>query len=128
LEYVLRTYTGIFTDPKHINEDRIAVMTQRSRNDIYAYLIWLHRMSVVKYVPFKRTPLLIYNTERHDANSLYIPPVAYEKRIDRMYTRLVAMHEYATANECRSIILARYFGQTDAVPCGKCDFCLAKKR
>ena len=128
LEYVLRTYTGIFTDPKHINEDRIAVMTQRSRNDIYAYLIWLHRMSVVKYVPFKRTPLLIYNTERHDANSLYIPPVAYEKRIDRMYTRLVSMHEYATASECRSIILARYFGQTDAVPCGKCDFCLAKKK
>lgn len=128
LETILRTYTGIFTDPKHVNEDRIAVLTQRTRNDIYAYLIWLHRVGVVKYVPFKRTPLLIYNTERQDANTLYIPPVAYENRIDRMYTRLVSIYEYATKNECRSMILARYFGQTNPQPCGICDVCLQNKK
>ena len=128
LETILRSYTGLFTDAKHINEDRIAIMTQSSREDVYAYLIWLHRVGVVQYVPFKRTPLLIYNTDRQDADTLYIPHVAYENRIDRMYSRLVSIYEYSTKEECRSMLLARYFGQSDTQPCGCCDVCIANKK
>lgn len=128
LETILRNYTGLFTDAKHINEDRIAIITHSSREEVYAYLIWLHRVGVVQYVPFKRTPLLIYNTDRQDAETLYIPPVAYEKRIDRMYARLVSMYEYSTKEKCRSVLLAEYFGQTNAQPCGKCDYCLRRKK
>lgn len=128
LETILRNYTGLFTDAKHINEDRIAIIAHSSREEVYAYLIWLHRVGVVQYVPFKRTPLLIYNTDRQDAEALYIPPVAYEKRIDRMYARLVSMYEYSTKEKCRSVLLAEYFGQKDAQPCGKCDYCLERKK
>lgn len=128
LETILRNYTGLFTDAKHINEDRIAIIAHSSREEVYAYLIWLHRVGVVQYVPFKRTPLLIYNTDRQDAETLYIPPVAYEKRIDRMYARLVSMYEYSTKEKCRSVLLAEYFGQTNAQPCGKCDYCLERKK
>lgn len=127
LETILRKYTGIFTDAKHINEDRIAIIAHSTREEVYAYLIWLHRIGVVRYVPFKQTPLLIYNTDRLDAETLIIPPVAYEKRIERMYSRLVAMYEYATKNTCRSVILARYFGQSDTKPCGHCDICISNK-
>ena len=127
-EVILRLYPGIFTDAKHINEDKIAILTQSSREDVYAHLIWLHRVGVVQYVPFKRTPLLIYNTDRQDADTLYIPPVAYENRIDRMYSRLVSIYEYSTKDECRSVILARYFGQADTQPCGHCDVCIANKK
>jgi ATP-dependent DNA helicase RecQ len=128
LETILRTYTGIFTDAKHINEDRIAILAHTTRETIYAYLIWLHRVGIVQYVPFKRTPLLIYNTDRQDADSLYIPPVAYENRIDRMYARLVSIYEYSTKDECRSVLLARYFGQSDTQPCGHCDVCITNKK
>ena len=128
LETILRSYTGLFTDAKHINEDRIAIMAQSSREEVYAYLIWLHRVGVVQYVPFKRTPLLIYNIDRQDADTLYIPPMAYENRIDRMYSRLVSIYEYATKETCRSVLLARYFGQTDTQPCGHCDVCIANKK
>lgn len=128
LETILRNYTGLFTDAKHINEDRIAIIAHSSREEVYAYLIWLHRVGIVQYVPFKRTPLLIYNTDRQDAETLYIPPVAYEKRIDRMYARLVSMYEYSTKEKCRSVLLAEYFGQKDAQPCGKCDYCLERKK
>lgn len=128
LEIILRSYTGLFTDAKHINEDRIAIMAQSSREEVYAYLIWLHRVGVVQYVPFKRTPLLIYNTDRQDADTLYIPPLAYENRIDRMYSRLVSIYEYATKDTCRSVLLARYFGQTDIQPCGHCDVCIGNKK
>ena len=99
-----------------------------TREVVYAYLIWLHRVGVVTYVPFKRTPLLIYNTDRLDAETLYIPPVAYENRIDRMYARLVSIYDYSTKNTCRSVQLARYFGQSNAQPCGRCDVCIANKK
>ena len=128
LETVLRNYPGLFTDAKHINEDKIAVIANSTREEVYAYLVWLHRVGIVQYIPFKRTPLLIYNTERMDAETLYIPPVAYENRIERMYNRLVSMYEYATKACCRSVILAQYFGQKDAQPCGHCDYCLESKK
>ena len=127
-EIILRLHPGIFTDAKHVNEDRIAILAHASREDVYAHLIWLHRVGIVQYVPFKRTPLLIYNTDRQDADTLYIPPVAYENRIDRMYSRLVSIYEYSTKEECRSVLLARYFGQTDTQPCGRCDVCIANKK
>ena len=127
-ETILRLYTGIFTDAKHINEDKIAILAHTTREEVYAHLIWLHRVGVVQYVPFKRTPLLIYNTDRQDADTLYIPPVAYENRIDRMYSRLVSIYEYATKDTCRSVLLARYFGQTNTQPCGHCDVCIANKK
>ena len=128
LEIILRSYPGIFTDAKHINEDKIAILAHSTRDVVYAHLVWLHRVGIVTYVPFKRTPLLIYNTDRKDAESLYIPPVAYENRIERMYARLVSIYEYATKEECRSVILARYFGQSDAMACNKCDYCLEQKK
>ena len=128
LEIILRSYPGIFTDAKHINEDKIAILAHSTRDVVYAHLVWLHRVGIVTYVPFKRTPLLIYNTDRKDAESLYIPPVAYENRIERMYARLVSIYEYATKEECRSVILARYFGQSDAMACNKCDYCLEQKQ
>ena len=37
--------------------------------------------------------------------------------------RLRAVVEYANEPECRSVALRRYFGDTDATPCGRCDLC-----
>jgi ATP-dependent DNA helicase RecQ len=37
--------------------------------------------------------------------------------------RMDALAEYATSNECRAILLRRYFGEEDGEPCGLCDTC-----
>src|SRR5437867_46760 len=37
--------------------------------------------------------------------------------------RLRAVVEYANEQGCRSVALRRYFGDTDATPCGRCDLC-----
>lgn len=129
LECILRRYTGIFTDPQHISETYIAeVLKMSNSTPIYRYLLNLNRQGVVHYIPFKRTPLLIYNTERKDADELYIPPAAYENRIKRMADRLGAMYRYVTTERCRTQMLAEYFGQTDCKPCGHCDFCINNRR
>lgn len=128
LESFLRVYTGIFSDYQHISEDYIAKALGMNRNNIYSYLVVLARQGIVDYIPFKRTPLIVYNTPRQIAEDLFIPKSAYESRIENMYERLLAMYNYvATNNKCRSVILAEYFGQQDPRPCGHCDYCLSHR-
>jgi ATP-dependent DNA helicase RecQ len=46
-----------------------------------------------------------------------------------MQERFSNMLNYARCDtECRSVTLQRYFGDTEATPCGVCDVCLARKR
>lgn len=37
--------------------------------------------------------------------------------------RLDALAEYVLTNECRAVLLRRYFGETDGAVCGLCDVC-----
>ncbi|HKP93793.1 MAG TPA: RecQ family ATP-dependent DNA helicase [Chthoniobacterales bacterium] len=45
-----------------------------------------------------------------------------KERRDRAKLRL--MVDFAYARECRQLAILRYFGETDAAPCGNCDICL----
>lgn len=128
LETTMRLYTGLFTDPQHISETFIADYMHIDSSRVYNHLSYLKRLGIVDYIPFKRTPLIIYNTDRRDAETLYIPPRAYELRIERMKQRLHSMYRYVTSTDtCRTIVMARYFGQTHTQPCGHCDICLTKR-
>ena len=40
--------------------------------------------------------------------------------------RLLAMHDYATSEECRSRFIRRWFGEEDPPECGRCDRCRIK--
>lgn len=37
--------------------------------------------------------------------------------------RMESLAEYALTNECRAVLLRRYFGEEDGQPCGLCDVC-----
>lgn len=49
---------------------------------------------------------------------------AYRKTL---LEKLDWMHGYATTDTCREVYLLKYFGQTDAKPCGKCDNCTRQR-
>ncbi len=127
LEVLMRTYTGIFTEQRHINEENIARILGWDRNRVYQGLVRLAQLDVVVYKPFKKTQLLIYNTDRQDAETLHIPEVAYEKRIERLQSRISSIYRYITDRGCcRTQMLAEYFGQIDTKPCKHCDTCLRR--
>lgn len=128
IETLLRLYTGIFTDAVHISEDEMSRLLNVPRNDIYNALVQLSRMQIVKYIPFRKTPLLIYQCDRVDSEELYIPKNVYELRQERYMQRIKAMVEYANQETvCRERYLTRYFGQ-DEGNCGHCDVCRARKK
>ena len=129
LQALLRTYTGLFSDYIFINE---AVLSKRyglSQETIYKSLLELNRMHILHYVPRKRTPYVIFSTSREELKYLSIPRKAYEERKMKLEFRINKMAEYAFSdNECREVMLRKYFGEDNAGDCGHCDVCIAKKK
>ena len=126
IQAILRTYTGLFTDYTFINEDSLGVRTGLTRRQIYELLMHLAKLHIVKYIPRKKTPYIIYTRERVEMRHLQIPADVYEVRKERYEKRIEAILEYATSETaCRSRMLLRYFGEKNEHNCGQCDTCIS---
>lgn len=124
LQFILRTYTGLFADYVYINEVTIATSLHLSSEAVYKSLLYLTRLHVVSYIPRKTTPYIVWTTSREESRHLIIPLEVYERQRERMETRVNAMKEFAfSSTGCRADTLLRYFGETPDESCGKCDIC-----
>ena len=125
IQTLLRSYTGIFTDVAFIDEASLATRTGLTQQRVYELLVYLSQQHIVKYIPRKKTPYIIYTRERVETKHIHFPPAAYEERRERYERRIEAMIDYATNNTvCRSRLLLRYFGEKNEHNCGICDNCL----
>lgn len=129
IKLVLRSYTGLFSDYVSINEEVLAKRAGITRDAVYQYFVRLGQMNVIKYIPGKRTALLVYLEERLPDKSVYISPENYHHRKERYERRIAAMSEYGfREDKCRSVQLLNYFGQSEADECGQCDYCRNKDK
>ncbi len=123
IKLLLRSYTGMFTDFVPVNEELLSKKSAIPREKIYQFLIRLSNQNIIRYIPGKKTPLVIFTEERLDRKSLIISPDNYGRVKDKYVLRLNKMIEYAeTTNRCRSVILLEYFGE-ESDRCGVCDVC-----
>ena len=89
----------------------------------------LWQLHIIRYIPGGRSPMLILSEERLPVANVRISPESYARRKAVAEKRLDSMFRYATEPaECRSVLIQRYFGETDAVACGACDRCLEQKK
>ncbi len=124
IKLLLRTYSGVFSGFSAIDEDFLARKTRTDRDVVYRYLVRLNNLNIIKYIPQRRSPLLIMNTERLDANSLYISSSDYRIRKERYMSKLMSVVRYASSSgNCRSVMLLDYFDEKDVPRCGNCDVC-----
>ena len=127
LNTILRSYTGLFSDYVFISENTLAVRTGLTRQQIYDTLVLLSQQHIIHYIPAKKTPNIIYTTERRSIDRIHISKEAYEDRKESFIQRINAILEYAeTDNKCRSRMLLRYFGEKNEHNCGQCDVCQSK--
>lgn len=125
---LLRSYTGLFTDYAFINEDSLATRTGLNRRQVYEILMRLSKQHILKYIPRKKTPYIIYTRERLDVNEIILPPSIYDERKQQYEERINAMLDYVDDEiACRSRKLLRYFGEKNEHECGQCDVCLGRK-
>ena len=125
---VLRNYTGVFADYVYISELLIARSTCLSSERVYQALLYLGRIHAIHYVPRRTTPYIYYSTSREQTKHIQLPLEVYERQRERMEGRLKAMKAFAfDPTECRVRGMLRYFGETDAGDCGKCDVCRSRR-
>ena len=79
---------------------------------------------IIKYIPQRKLPFIIYTEERLEEKNLRITKETYEHRKNNYLEKINAVIEYASAsNKCRSQILLSYFNESKTNRCGHCDVC-----
>jgi ATP-dependent DNA helicase RecQ len=128
IHILLRSYTGLFTDPASIDEDILAKRLAWTRDKVYDQLVELSKERIIHYIPRKKTPFLTFTREREAVERVVLGKEAYDDRRDRYISRVKGVLDYAREeNICRSQLLLSYFGEKNTNPCGCCDTCLKKK-
>jgi ATP-dependent DNA helicase RecQ len=123
IKLLLRSYTGMFSEFVPINEDALSKKSAASRDTIYNFLVRLSSFNIIKYIPGKKTALIIMTEERLDRKSLLISPENYLHVKEKYEERLSRMIDYAESeNKCRSVTILNYFGE-ESDRCGSCDIC-----
>jgi ATP-dependent DNA helicase RecQ len=124
IKLLLRVYAGMFTDFVRIDEHNLAAKAKVPVQTITGVLNTLNSMGILYYIKPKRTPQLIFTTERLPDKSLLFPNREYEEQENLTRNRMDTMIHYATEDHrCRSQMLLMYFGEKDPFRCGQCDVC-----
>ncbi len=124
IKLILRTYTGLFSTFTNIDEEFLAKKANCSVKIIFDYLIKLDQAKIIRYIPQRKLPFIIYTEERLEDKNLRISKENYETRKENYLKKMEAVLEYAaSSNKCRSQILLNYFDEHDADRCGQCDVC-----
>jgi len=127
IKLLLRSYTGLFTNFTPISEEVLAKRSQTTPKVIYEYLKTLQNLQILKYIPRKNKPQVVYMEERLPVDNLLFDVKSYKFRKSRYKSRIEAVTHYAeTTAKCRSQILLEYFGQKNPKRCGQCDVCLRR--
>jgi ATP-dependent DNA helicase RecQ len=123
IKLLLRSYTGMFSEFVPINEDALSRKSAATRDTIYQYLVKLSSLNIIRYIPGKKSALVILTEERLVRKALMISPENYLNVKEKYEIRLEKMIDYADSeSHCRSVYLLDYFGE-ESDRCGKCDVC-----
>jgi len=129
VKLLMRSYTGLFADFVPISEDLLASRANASRDMVYQYLKQLNQLRVIKYIPQRKGPQIIYSQSREESRYVVMTKEVYASRRARYEFQVEAVIDYATRTHiCRSKLLLHYFGEKDAPACGRCDVCLERKK
>ncbi len=124
IKLLLRTYTGLFTEFVPIFEERLARIAKVPEETIVKYLQRLNNLQIIRYIPRKQTPMIIFTEERLETKALLISHENYTMRKEIYLKKQKKIWEYVTNREmCRSRFLLEYFGEKNTLNCGICDIC-----
>ena len=123
IKLLLRSYSGMFSEFVPVNEEALSRKSAATRDTIYQYLVKLSSFNIIRYIPGKKTALVIFTEERLVRKALMISLDNYLHVKEKYEIRMNKMIEYADSdNHCRSVYLLNYFGE-ESDRCGICDVC-----
>jgi ATP-dependent DNA helicase RecQ len=128
IKSLLRAYEGIFDHAISISEFVLSGLMKKDVQEIKKQLHELDRSGIIEYSPQKDNPQIVLLRSRIRTEDLSIDMTGYNKRKEKFRLRAKQMiHFVKEKAECRSRIIASYFGDASLRPCGICDNCLRLK-
>lgn len=135
IDLLLRNYPGILDRGVRFDERALARQSGITAVSIIQAIRRLEALQVLEFVPRSDKQGIIWITERLPLSHLHIPASAYTLLKEARLKRLQALEQMMTMEKpigdetdmdkgCRSQRLLHYFGETESIPCGICDFCL----
>jgi ATP-dependent DNA helicase RecQ len=121
---LLRTYEGIFDYPTSIYETHIAKFLSTPIGKIRAQLVDLHRSRIIRYEIAPEKPQLLLLMNRMYRDDLRFNLAALKARKQRHLERIKSMIGFVNNHdECRSVMIGKYFNDLEIKSCGICDVC-----
>mgnify|MGYP002622610594 CR=1 FL=1 len=129
LEFLMRSYTGVFSFPVTIDEEYAAGKCGVTVSELRQLLYGLSVNHVIKYIPTDHASILYIRHDRLYPGNVQLSPKRYELLRSNYRGRVDTMEEFVSeTDECRSRFLLRYFGQAESRDCGCCDICIARTK
>lgn len=127
LESLMRRYTGLFSFPVPIDENKLAADCDVSVPMLRQLLYKTSLEHIIKYIPCDVCSVIFLKHSHWQPGNVHIDIQRHSKLVDAFCSRRDAMIEYVTTDECRSVNLLRYFSEENVCECGHCDVCRAAK-
>ncbi len=129
IKLMLRSYEGLFDDFVRISESELAQRSKKTPQAVMQMLAELEQLGIIKYLPQKDVPQLVFLQPRLNAKSLNISAQNLHARKQRYLERMKKLLSYASrTDKCRSSMLLDYFGEHDNFRCGVCDVCIERNK
>ena len=129
LQTLLRTYGGILDSPQYINEGILAKLLQRDNEFVQTQLNQLQQYGMISLEQKANQPIVQFKWNRASAEFMTLNLDEYQARKLAFEDRIQAMRDYLGNRlvTCRSVFLAKYFGEKAPQSCGICDLCITNK-
>ena len=129
LQTLLRTYGGILDSPHYINENLLAELLQRDVQFVVKQLQFLTLHGLITFEQKEQQPVVEFLWNRSSAAFMKLDIDHYMLMKKAFLERIRHFTTYVrgTGYSCRSIYLAKYFGENNPTPCGICDLCTSTK-
>ena len=124
IKFLLRMYSGVFTEPTELREDVMARKANCDTSIIVKYLTALEQQGLLQYFPARLNPIIVFQRDRQEKQYIQFNEKVILARKQRQRQRLEAVIQYVTSQgRCRSVQLLEYFGEKNSSRCGNCDVC-----
>jgi ATP-dependent DNA helicase RecQ len=129
LQTLLRSYGGILDSPHFINEKLLAELLQRDVPFVIQQLQILALHGMISFDQKQHQPVVQFLWNRSSASFMKIDFDHYQLMKKAFIERIQQFIGYLQGQPaiCRSIYLAKYFGEKSSKPCGICDICTSTK-
>ena len=129
IKLLLRNYTNPFDNAVIINEEKLAIYLNISKQNVTKILYKLKQLEILEYQEKNKLDKIKFLQARKDLSISHINQNKWIERKLNDENKLNKIIEYISQNKtCRSQKLLKYFGEEQLNTCKICDICITKNK